>query len=62
MHRDMYQSQVIGGRFEAGPKAKYDPDRIRAQSECNHPFEKLRWQANATTVCAKCQACGLKSV
>ena len=62
MRRDMYQSQVIGGRFEAGPKAKYDPARFRQQSDCTHRFEELQWGSNGTAVYAKCKACGLKSV
>ena len=62
LHRQLYDKQVKDGVFSAGSSAVYDGKNIKAESECPHPFESLRWNPNQHGIYAKCILCNLKSV
>ena len=57
--RSIYDAQCQHGRMTPSSAA---PPPTEAQARCTHPFEALRWAANADGHYARCKRCDLKHV
>lgn len=57
--KSLYDAQVQGGRVVPSSAA---PPPNEAQARCTHPFDGLRWSANAEGHYARCKRCDLKHV
>ena len=57
--RQLYDRQVRNGRCHPSSAADHPTE---AQYQCSHPFENLRWSANAEGHFARCRLCDLKHV
>ena len=57
--RKLYDEQCDGGRLTPSGAA---PAPTEFQSKCSHPFDSLRWSANADGHYARCKTCDLKHV
>ncbi len=62
LRTQMYDAQVQAGKFEPGPRARYEQSKRNDQVKCKHPFETLKWGGNRFAVYASCAKCGLRSV
>ncbi len=62
LRKQMYDAQVQAGKFEPGPRARYEQSKLNDQVKCKHPFDTLKWGGNRFAVYASCAKCGLKSV
>ena len=60
--RQLYEAQCVDGKFQPGPRTKYDAKNLNGQVACEHPFECLRWGANSSTAYASCTSCGARTV
>ena len=57
--KSLYDAQMQGGRVVPSSAA---PPPNEAQARCTHPFDGLRWSANAEGHYARCKRCDLKHV
>ncbi|CAL1135188.1 unnamed protein product [Cladocopium goreaui] len=57
--RGLYEDQLQGDRLVPSTCA---PTPTTAQARCHHPFESIRWSANADGHYGRCKACDLRHV
>ena len=57
--RSLYESQCQGDRLTPSGASAAPTE---AQARCHHPFDELRWSANAEGHYARCKRCDLKHV
>ena len=61
LRRKIYDEACERGELKVSAMAKYNPQKVREQVQCQHPFETLLWGGNAHAAYARCGNCDLEN-